>query len=383
MLLGKPSARRVSQAASGSALPVAPPELDSVGEEREDPLFAEPGEAGDNVSRDIAPENSTSDVHHEASAHTLEGSDPGRLAALNRQRQEAAATWLASKPLGMIMSIRLCLKPLVSLLSSHLERSGQSWELQQRAAEARLIGQETGATGRKTALGEYIGLSAEERFFEEVEEMVQSPTWQYLPETNFTLAHQTLIFKMTSRMGSCVEQLLVEPTRCFPLALFRKLQSEEGCVSLMKIQEEMPCVLDEVAEQFLQTFGQQPLTSQAAQAALQLFLSVTSTETVSIEWGHGRVHRLITSLKTQTHVPSMEYINSQFLAQKYVARAQKARAIGKRPPKGKRKLAGAQALGRPLKKAKASSRSGGAYRAFVRGCEMGWRKWGGEKSLFW
>ena len=140
----------------------------------------------------------------------------------------------------------------------------------------------------------------------------------------------------------------MEPTKCFPLTLFRKLQSEEGCVSLKKIQEESPCVVDEVAQQFLQTFGQQPLTSQAAQAALQLFLSVTSTETVSVEWGHGTVHRLITSLKTQTHVPSMEYINSQFLAQKYVARAQKARDIG-----------------RSLSQRKRQQRPAQSYRAFV------------------
>ena len=77
---------------------------------------------------------------------------PDSLAELNAKQQAQAWKWLRKQPLGMIMSLRLCLRPLVSLLGSYLERSGNWWEQTQRAHEARCLAGLVDADTRKTAL---------------------------------------------------------------------------------------------------------------------------------------------------------------------------------------------------------------------------------------
>ena len=49
---------------------------------------------------------------------------------------------------------------------------------------------------------------------------------------------------------------------------------------------------------------------------LQFIAQMSSVDIVEVEWLHGRVHRVLTTQKVQTHVPSSTYLSSQMVCQR-------------------------------------------------------------------
>ena len=239
------------------------------------------------------------------------------LAGENERHRKVAMGWLQDNPLSRLMALRLCIGPLTDLISSYVNQSGQRWETQERATQAAsLSGGED--TQRRYHLLEYINLNAERAFFDRLEGLRQDSNWKELPSQSWTMDFQCQIFRTLSRMGAAIEELLVEPTRKCPFTVLRLLTDPDHTSS--DLLHTPACCLDNLTTKHLQKFPGSELTGADSLAVLEALCVVGSTETVGLEWGHGRVNRLITATSNQSKRPSLEFIGAQWLCQKHKQR---------------------------------------------------------------
>ena len=108
-------------------------------------------------------------------ADPLAGGDapPSTWAEQNMRRRTVALAFFKPAALADMMVVRLCMKPIVSLLQAHLTRGGQAW---QRRQVHRMQGLAVGALPqlRHTRLGEQVLLVCEGAFMEELRELTHS-----------------------------------------------------------------------------------------------------------------------------------------------------------------------------------------------------------------
>ena len=90
-----------------------------------------------------------------------------------------------------------------------------------------------------------------------------------------------------------------------------------------------------------------------------------AVETVGLEWGHGRVHRLITKSAVQTHAPSLEFVAGQWLCQRVQHRFRAKSFTTKRSARLQAKPGGRPAQPGQGAVPKKRKGGGGAWRAFV------------------
>ena len=114
-----------------------------------------------------------------------------------------------------------------------------------------------------------------------------------------------------------VHQLLVQEQRTYPLKLLNLLQ---GGAAAKDVLGDRPCLHDDFSRAFFKQYPAEEGTSARARATLQAILLTGSTDIVSVEWAHGRTHRLLKAQSAQTKVPSINYVTGQVLAQKYKLR---------------------------------------------------------------
>ena len=258
-------------------------------------------------------------------ANSAEGIDPALISPqkwseLTTQRQRVAMKWLEANPLAYLMLIRMTLTPIANLLRTYIARSGERWTQQHRARLAQRL------EGRLPAnmdvplppMMEFATQSAERVFFQEWQDLLSVTTWDLLPDETKQISFQALAFRLLSQMGAMVHQLLVVPSRAFPAKLLLILVDVSHATDVLASR---PCLRDSYTHDFIQRFGDAGLESKDAAAVLWLLAMTSSPETVSTEWGHSRVHRILCGA-SQVQKPSMEYLNSQVVAMQHRRRVQ-------------------------------------------------------------
>ena len=291
---------------------------------------------------------------------------PQKWSELSNQRQQIALKWLEGNPLAHLMLVRATLSPMANLLRTYIGRSGQRWIQKQRAAMAqKLQGQLPAMTQPPLpSMMEYVTQSAEKVFYVEWESLLQVDFWSHFPDSTKELSFQSLAFRLLSKMGGMVHQLLVAPSKAFPAKLFFLLHDHSQAKDILDSRE---CLRDLFTQKFIERFGACGLDSPDALAVLNLVVMTSSPETVSTEWGHSRVHRILTGA-AQVQKPSMEYLNSQVVSMQH-----RRRMNVFEPAAGGRKAAGPrvqqaeeEAAGEEDQEARRGG-GGGAWRAF---CSM-------------
>ena len=244
------------------------------------------------------------------------GASEDSWSAINDRHRKIAALWMRSQPLAYLMAMRQCMRPLCDLLLAYITRSGHKWEKKQRDAHIETLLAGEGAA-RAYPLQESLQLVSENTFFRSLQQLRNPEPWQHIPRSSCTLSFQGVCFRMLSRMGCAVHQLLVFSTKQCPWSLFRSLW--EGPETLEQVYHSPECRQDSFTKGFCKQFPlKEDLSIDAdGRACLQAMLQSISTETVGIEWGHGRVHRLIQAGSVQAVTPSLEFIAAQWLCQKH------------------------------------------------------------------
>ena len=245
------------------------------------------------------------------------------LAEQNAVHRQKAAAWMDTSPLPRLMVIRAAMKPLAQLLDDHLLRGSDSWEHDQRStvATAVLSGADDGVA-RQSALLEYLHLTSEKRFFEELEALRQDHQWAYFQESQKTRSFQCLIFRLLSTMGCLVQELLVVPTTRFPLQLFKIVEGgTETADRFYHDFEDCPCIFDECSKTLLQRYPEQALGQGEGLAVLKALAHSTPVDTAHIERAHGRVSRILRSQSVQTRAPTFSFLNAQQVCLKFKDRS--------------------------------------------------------------
>eukprot|EP00971_Amphidinium_carterae_P343452 6483202-Amphidinium_carterae.1 len=230
---------------------------------------------------------------------------------MNAKYLQLAAKWLSNHPLPKVMLIRLVMTPIMSLLSEYLQRSGEEWKVKEMFQHCK---SEQQASKLSSSFMAYVALTSEQGFYQAIQELLVSDDWKFLPRHCYTIEMQCLAFRMISRMGALVWQLLVEPARQCPFKLFRLLIGGEKAAG--DILATPSCLQDNFSRAFLRTYPGVQVLSKDSLMSLNAIAEKHHVDTVQLEWGHGRVNRTL-SISNQTHVPSFEYVNAKFMAQKH------------------------------------------------------------------
>ena len=189
----------------------------------------------------------------EAHARLAEEVDPQfAFSAANAAAHRKACEWLNSSPVPKLVAMRLSMKPLTDLLEAHLHRASDAWETQQRAAAAVSESGEA-PCGRKCRLLEYLQLVSEQHFFEELAHLRTSPPWGHIDQHQWHLDFQGWIFRTLSRMWALVHELMVLPTKRYPMQLFTLLL--QGGDRVRQLLDSETCVRDGFTSTFMQTFA--------------------------------------------------------------------------------------------------------------------------------
>ena len=262
------------------------------------------------------------------------GEGPSDWAAKNARSQKMALQWLGDHPLPSLIMLRLVMQPLAELLFEYIKRSGQTWRDHRRASQTQeLVGGPAVGEGQTSPFMAYVKLQSEEAFLAKFKGLLSSNTWSFIPQEAWSLAFQTLGFRLLSRAGALVHQLLVVPSKQCPYATFQVLVDEE--IARSKLQQVPPCMQDSFTRQFLQKFSMSEPLSADARVCLETLAEHSSVDIVGVEWGHSRIQRLVSAQKVHTHLPSFEFVGARAVAgQQRSARAAhpEVQAVMERPP---------------------------------------------------
>ena len=265
------------------------------------------------------------------------------------------------------MALRMLLRPLASLLSDYIQRSGKTWSQRQLATVARALlqGEQCKAV---TSFVAFLRQTSEKIFFQSLRDLLRSPDWSHLPTAAKHLSFECICFRIASRMGACVHELLAQLACRCPCPLLR-LPDDPTPATAAVLQAQRSCCQDDFfTRRHLEAFPGATLLGADSLAVLNAVVSTTHSETVGVEWGHGRVHRLITTAAVQTHTPTTEFIGSQWLCQRIGQVAAAARG-GRQADREETATPALPAQAPPQGQEMATKRpqrgGGGAWRAFV------------------
>jgi len=144
----------------------------------------------------------------------------GDAAAFNAQSRRVASAWWATKPLVSLVVMRLLIEPLKQLLAEKLGVNGAEWDLQQMRTTAKE------ALARRPyqrayKLTEATNNTSELACLWRGEMLLKSDElWQVLPARALTQRTSCLAFRMLSRIGCAVQELLIARHEQLPTKLF-------------------------------------------------------------------------------------------------------------------------------------------------------------------
>ena len=171
-----------------------------------------------------------------------------------------------------------------------------------------------------------------------------------LPDGALTARHRFLWFRMISRMGCCVEELLARDHRSAPAKLFRLLDSTDPTIVAAEDQETLEYLRSAWTKPFLDAY-EHNLQSSGAVAVLTLLASPHKCDMAQIEFRRASVRRwLVSRSRTRTmdfQAWSAEWLKQQVrtrpawrLRERVVLVRLKKDSAHTRPPKSRRRGGG-------------------------------------------
>jgi hypothetical protein len=199
----------------------------------------------------------------------------------NDRHRSIGDAFLRNRASFMLPTLAIVGEPLSKLLRSCMYVSGLKWEAEQRCKLARATAAEVHAE-RQYRITVAAEQELEAKFFVQLRNACVASLWSAVHPTQRTLTMQAMAFKMLSRAGGVVTQILLQPHTLLPFALFRLLSSgQEVAADLSKVPE---CMQDTWSKQFLKSnVGQ--LTTPLTTAKLSVLASMAKLDIADVEVG--------------------------------------------------------------------------------------------------
>eukprot|EP00971_Amphidinium_carterae_P296702 5894053-Amphidinium_carterae.1 len=232
---------------------------------------------------------------------------------LNAKDRAEALEWLHAQPQGHVMLMAITLNPLEKLMSQHLKLSGHVWEKHERAVIAKqmLGGQECKRVYRVEIAAHG---SLEHAFMMDMKALVENEKseqiWSIIPELNLTLEMRVLAFRLMSRIGACVEQMVASPHRQYPTKLFCLLQKPHLGRAFAR---EPQCLKDPWSVRLLQDFPD--YEGEVFQGILRLQAILSVVDIACIESRHSSLRRHVFAKSVHTWTLKFTNLSSEWLLQ--------------------------------------------------------------------
>ncbi len=226
--------------------------------------------------------------------------DPGGWAAENSKDRQLAWQWLSTQPLPQLMRLRSAIKPLLNLMHCQLDMSGRKWELARGSkVAAKILTDGVAPLGsRDYRISVAAGLVLENQFFTQLGEMWHgSFHWQSFPDQSLTLKFNALAFRLISRQGALVHQLLKHSHEMFHVKVF-KLLNDPGLAQQL-IDTTPECMRGPWGEELLRMHP--GLSGLELQQKLCLMAQTCTLDMAEIEARHASIRRRLVSRSVQTH----------------------------------------------------------------------------------
>lgn len=243
------------------------------------------------------------------------------LAEINAAHRRIATEWLKTKPLGQLILQRLVMEPLRQLQQRQFEVAGEAWEQKQRACalssssdggnpfEAREYRLCVAASGRD-----------EEKCLEQLRTLSREASmWDILPVTCFTKRFKALAFRMISRAGCAVHELIAVPHAQFPFKIFRLLVEPDLAPELCRAP---PCLLDEWSAEMKAKHPS--LSGPDLLKELELVCLLGWKDISQVEARHASVRRSLKTASLQTRPQEFSNLSALWSMQQAKKRAQRA-----------------------------------------------------------
>eukprot|EP00971_Amphidinium_carterae_P350440 6491543-Amphidinium_carterae.1 len=324
----------------------------------------------------------------------------GESAAQHAHDRKVALAWVRTAPHDTLILLRQAVEPLRVLLSHHFDMSGENFEVRQRAIDAKNLTRPGESFSKRDFM---ITLAAsnkfEQAYFDQLHLLrTDIQQWSVVSERSHTNAFRALAFKICSRQGALIWQLVGVTHVTFPCRMFSLLRNPGLATEIINTPD---CVLDSWS---LQLRSLHPsLSGPAFQQLLLAHALSMVTNISSIEARHATLRRLLTS-RTQTWGMRLPTVSAQWLLHglrkrrfsKLLARAQKSTAPSTRKLKRAEtlwynflrvNLCLSQFPTKVVKQLKRKHIGGGTFRAFIsrvfsgkKGCRPDFR---GVSADYW
>ena len=236
----------------------------------------------------------------------------------NQRFRTKALEFIQRGVLNTMFMMRLVMEPLRELLDRKLYIGSLRFNLHQDAAAT------NDPSARQTPLGIAAQNTSEDAFFRKLGQLSNPELWASLSKVTVNL--QTLAFRLVSRAGCMVDQLLREPHKCSPFDCFLTLFDESQASKIAATPE---CLLHPAVKELVDKYGAD-FGNLESRAHLFLVALITRLDISNLESLHGLIRRLLKQ-RVQTHGLSMLDTNAAWCIRRHRSRAPRTtNAFGKR-----------------------------------------------------
>ena len=183
--------------------------------------------------------------------------------------------------------------------------------------------------------------------------------WAGIPTISLTVHQRAKAFKMLSRMGCAVEELLRWEHVKMPLALFRLL-ADTSPAAVASLKAIPGCRRDSWSDHFLTTYDDP--TCPEAIAVLTAIAAQLKVDVSEIERGHASIRRLLVARNNLSHTMTFPELSGLWMAHQVRRKGMVSRygALGRKRPS-----ASAPAKKKASQKPKQKKGGGGGWRAYM------------------
>ena len=171
----------------------------------------------------------------------------GPKAEDNAAYRAKGRAWVSSQPGDLLKITRLVMEPLRILLDDKLFVGGKRWEALERAKAC--LSEDW--PGRDFPVTVASKNALEDKFFRKLGVLMDPELWLFID--NATESNQALIFKLMSRSGCMVEELLRGPHRLAPFKTFQAMWDADAAEKISL--PESRCLLDPTSQKLVHGSG--------------------------------------------------------------------------------------------------------------------------------
>ena len=287
-------------------------------------------------------------------------------AAENRQHRRCAQIWLDSSPTPLLLWVTMVTAPARRYLLEEFRMGSELYaakEWSKATSATTPDGLRGMLEGREWPLLVAAKGSLDQKVMADVVALHDVANFRFFPENSRTLNFQHLQFKMLSKQGAYLTELMIVPHMLPPYSLLNICLEPDAAEDIGELCES---IMDPYTKNFVKYFSVEGrgLTSFEALLELTLIIVTGRTNIINIESLNGFLRRIMAA-RYQTNVMRLVTLSSHFVLARLRSRRKLQLAPAGLRVKKKRKTR-RDANKRARKTNKRRPGGGGAWRVFVR-----------------